>query len=121
MRRNGFTFKNGELIIPETGAYYLYSQVYFNHNDPKVDANLLHFMYRISGTTGETVLTSIITRSVQIGDSPPLYNSYTGGVFECKKGDRLMVGVGEEIFKFARFIESLSYFGAFLVERYKVV
>ena len=121
MKENGFKFANGKLTIPEDGVYYLYSQVYFNHNDKEKDPNIAHFMYKQSGNEGETILTSLVTRSVKIGESPLLYNSFTGGLFYCKKNDVLMVGVSEELKGMAQFIESLSYFGGFLVERYKVV
>ena len=108
---------NGELIIPEDGLYYLYSQVYFNHNDREKDANIAHFMYKKSGSVGETILTSLVTRSVQLGTSPVLYNGFTAGQFHCRKGDRLMVGVSEELLNMAQFIESLSYFGGYLIQQ----
>ena len=78
---------------------------------------MAHFMYKISGNDGETILTSLITRSVQLGNNAPLFNSFTGGLFHCKKGDRIMVGVTEELRRMALFVESFSYFGAFLVQR----
>lgn len=117
LKGNGFRFQKGELIIPEDGIYYLYSQVYFNHDDKEKDPNIAHFMYKKSGSVGETVLTSIVTRSEKIGVSPVLYNSFTAGQFNCRKGDRVMVGVSEELIGMVQFIESLSYFGGFLVER----
>eukprot|EP00795_Rhopilema_esculentum_P016985 gene16985-8487_t len=118
MKGHGFTFRNGELIVPENGVYHVYSQVYFNHNDIKKDPNIAHFVYKKSGSDGERILTSLVTRSVKIGNSPVLFNGYTAGMFYLKKGDRLMVGVSEELLRMAQFVESLSYFGAFLIERY---
>ena len=118
MKGHGFTFRNGELIVPENGVYHVYSQVYFNHNDIHKDPNIAHFVYKKSGSDGERILTSLVTRSVKIGNSPVLFNGYTAGMFYLKKGDRLMVGVSEELLRMAQFVESLSYFGAFLIERY---
>ncbi len=97
--------------------YYVYSQVYFKHTDETKEPVMAHFMYRLSGNIGETILTSLVTRSAKIGNNDPLYNAYTGGQFYCKKNDRLMVGVSEELKNMAQFVESLSYFGAFLVQR----
>eukprot|EP00794_Sanderia_malayensis_P011131 gene11131-12302_t len=114
---NGFEFSNGQLKVPESGMYYVYSQVYFRHKDLAKDPIMTHFMYRQSGNDGETILTSLMTRSAKIRSNDPLFNSYTGGVFYCKKGDLLMVGVSEEVQKLALFIETFSYFGAYLVER----
>ena len=120
LRGNGFKFHNGELIIPEDGIYYLYSQVYFNHNDINKDPNMIHFMYKISNSEGETILTSLVTRGNQIGSNSVLFNSFTGGLQRCKKGDRLMVGVTDELKNMVQFVETYTYFGAYLVERYTV-
>ena len=117
LRGNGFQFRNGELTVPEDGIYYLYSQVYFQHDNDGLDPNMIHFIYKKSGTKGEIVLTSIVTRGSRILRSSMLYSSYTGGLHKCRKGDQLMVGVSDELKGIVKYIETFTYFGAYLVER----
>ena len=120
MKGNGFTFSNGALIVPEDGLYYVYSQFYFHHTDERKDPNMVHFMYKESGSGGETILTSIVTRGKKIENKAILFNSYTGGLHKCKKGDKLMVGVSDELKGMVMYVETHTYFGAYLVERYAV-
>jgi len=120
LKGNGFAFSNGELIVPEDGLYYVYSQFYFHHTDERKDPNMVHFMYKESGSGGETILTSIVTRGKKIENKAILFNSYTGGLHKCKKGDKLMVGVSDELKSMVMYVETHTYFGAYLVERYTV-
>ncbi|KAK2566641.1 Tumor necrosis factor ligand superfamily member 10 [Acropora cervicornis] len=114
----GMAYSDGELIIPLSGRYYVYSQLYFQEAKK---AHLIHFVHRSRNGTKTIIMRSVASRChgqrASNGDKVKtfLYSSYQGGVFDLLADDRILVGVSEDNKGSISTGESASYFGAFLV------
>lgn len=111
-------YSDGELIIPLSGRYYVYSQLYFQETKK---AHLIHFVHRSRNGTKIIIMRSVASRChgkrASNGDEGKtfLYSSYQGGVFDLLADDRILVGVSEDNKGSISTGESASFFGAFLV------
>ena len=111
-------YSDGELIIPLSGRYYVYSQLYFQEAKK---VHLIHFVHRSRNGTNTIIMRSVASRChgqrASKGDNVKafLYSSYQGGVFDLLADDRILVGVSEDNKGSISTGESASYFGAFLV------
>lgn len=114
----GMAYSDGGLIIPLSGRYYVYSQLYFQEAKK---VHLIHFVHRSRNGTKTVIMRSVASRChgkrASKGDKVDtfLYSSYQGGVFDLLANDRIQVGVSEDNMGSISTGESASYFGAFLV------
>jgi len=109
----GMQYENGELIIPQSGRYYVYSQLYFQVEDDR--PHMIHFVHLNRNGTQQAIMRSVSSRCRAKKAKTFLYSSYQGGVFELENGDHIFVGVSEGNTKSISTAESASFFGAFLV------
>lgn len=109
----GMQYRNGELIIPLSGRYYIYSQLYFQDEDDR--AHLVHFVHLSRNGTQTIIMRSVSSRCRAKKSRTFLYSSYQGGVFDLLNGDHILVGVSEDNTGSVSTGESASFFGAFLV------
>lgn len=102
---NGVEYRNGRLVIPEDGLYYVYSHVSFEENfghgssrgSRSVSNSLSHYLYRynmVYRNGGEELLlmnslTKCWDENKQFGE----YSSYLGAVFKLRIGDEIFVKV----------------------------
>ncbi|XP_006134688.1 tumor necrosis factor ligand superfamily member 10 isoform X1 [Pelodiscus sinensis] len=119
--------KNGELIIPRTGFYYIYSQTYFRFREPETEDSesdllaqvrnpkqMVQYVYKLT-TYPEPILlmksarTSCWSKKAEYG----LYSIYQGGVFQLKRHDKIFVSVSNE--DMVDMDKEASFFGAFLI------
>uniref|UniRef100_A0A8C4WAA7 Tumor necrosis factor ligand superfamily member 10 n=1 Tax=Gopherus evgoodei TaxID=1825980 RepID=A0A8C4WAA7_9SAUR len=119
--------KNGELIIPRTGFYYIYSQTYFRFSEPENEDSesdplalsrnpkqMVQYVYKLT-TYPEPILlmksarTSCWSKKAEYG----LYSIYQGGVFQLKRDDKIFVSVSNE--DMVDMDKEASFFGAFLI------
>ncbi|XP_020649476.3 tumor necrosis factor ligand superfamily member 10 isoform X1 [Pogona vitticeps] len=131
-RGNSFCYnvdvRNGELVIRQTGFYYIYSQIYFRFrepegvepdSDPGSDSvrNPKQMVQYISKFTDypdpillmKSARTSCWSKNAEYG----LYSIYQGGVFHLKNNDRIFVSVSSK--DLVDMDRETSFFGAFLV------
>nr|QIE07166.1 TNFSF10 [Lepidosiren paradoxa] len=118
--------KNGELVIPRAGLYYIYSQTYFRYVEHKEadDSSklgnalkykqMVQYIYKITTYPDPILLlksakTTCWSKNAEYG----LYSIYQGGVFELKPGDRVFVSLSNV--DLASMDETSSYFGAFVI------
>jgi len=113
---NGFSLDQGELIIPKSGVYYVYSQVYFHHTDDTKDPNMNHVLYKKSNSRLISIFAGLVTRGRRFRYKDVLFTSYTGGLHRFRKNDRLMVAVSTQMTGMVKYGETHTYFGAYLVE-----
>lgn len=106
-------YENGELIIPQAGRYYIYSQLYFQVEDDR--AHLVHFVHLNRTGDQQVIMRSVTSRCRAKKTKEYLYSSYQGAVFELHSGDHVLVGVSEDDTQIISMGASASYFGAFLV------
>ncbi|XP_062971322.1 tumor necrosis factor ligand superfamily member 10 isoform X1 [Cynocephalus volans] len=124
---NHFHLRNGELVIHQTGFYYVYSQIYFRFLEPeeiwgtvseeenkKKNKQMVQYIYKSTNYPDPILLMKSARNSCWSKDSEyGLYSIYQGGVFELKENDRIFVSVTNE--HLVDMNQEASFFGAFLV------
>nr|BAC79267.1 tumor necrosis factor related apoptosis inducing ligand [Gallus gallus] len=124
---------NGELVVPQTGFYYIYSQTYFRFRENededsglleriKNPKQLVQYIYKLTNYPDPILLmksarTSCWSKKAEYG----LYSVYQGGVFQLKREDRIFVSVSNS--DIVDMDKEASFFGAFMisVKRQKTV
>nr|XP_025961560.1 tumor necrosis factor ligand superfamily member 10 [Dromaius novaehollandiae] len=117
--------RNGELVVPKTGFYYIYSQTYFrfreNENEDsdllaqiRNPKQLVQYVYKLTNYPEPILLmksarTSCWSKKAEYG----LYSIYQGGVFQLKRDDRIFVSVSNG--DIVDMDKEASFFGAFLI------
>ncbi|NXY90873.1 TNF10 factor, partial [Alcedo cyanopectus] len=115
--------RNGELVIPQAGFYYIYSQTYFRfreNEDPDLLAQirnpkqLVQYVYKLTNYPEPILLmksarTSCWSKKAEYG----LYSIYQGGVFQLKREDRIFVSVSNS--DIVDMDKEASFFGAFMI------
>ncbi|NWX45244.1 TNF10 factor, partial [Steatornis caripensis] len=117
--------RNGELVIPQTGFYYIYSQTYFrfreNENEDsdllaqiRNPKQLVQYVYKLTNYPEPILLmksarTSCWSKKAEYG----LYSVYQGGVFQLKREDRIFVSVSNS--DIVDMDKEASFFGAFMI------
>lgn len=117
--------RNGELVIPQTGYYYIYSQIYFrfreNENEDsgllaqiRNPKQLVQYVYKLTDYPEPILLmksarTSCWSKKAEYG----LYSIYQGGVFQLKRDDRIFVSVSNS--DIVDMDKEASFFGAFMI------
>ena len=128
---------DGELVMPQAGLYYIYSQTYFRHmvspeEEEEEDGDeeeaarenagssvrgkpMLQYVYKKMGSYPVPILlmknarTTCWSRDTEFG----LYSIYQAGLFQLGAGDRVFVTVSNV--STIDMDEKSSFFGAFLV------
>ncbi|XP_030312313.1 tumor necrosis factor ligand superfamily member 10 isoform X2 [Calypte anna] len=117
--------RNGELVIPQTGFYYIYSQTYFRFRENENEGSdllaqirnpkqLVQYVYKLTNYPEPILLmksarTSCWSKKAEYG----LYSVYQGGVFQLKREDRIFVSVSNS--EIVDMDKEASFFGAFMV------
>lgn len=117
--------RNGELVVPQTGYYYIYSQIYFrfreNENEDsgllaqiRNPKQLVQYVYKLTDYPEPILLmksarTSCWSKKAEYG----LYSIYQGGVFQLKRNDRIFVSVSNS--DIVDMDKEASFFGAFMI------
>ncbi|XP_025057553.1 tumor necrosis factor ligand superfamily member 10 isoform X2 [Alligator sinensis] len=119
--------RNGELIIPKTGFYYIYCQTYFRFREPEDEDSdsdlseqirnpkqMVQYVYKLTSYPEPILLlksarSSCWSKKAEYG----LYSIYQGGVFQLKRNDRIFVSVSNE--DIVDMDKEASFFGAFLI------
>ncbi|XP_078406400.1 tumor necrosis factor ligand superfamily member 15-like isoform X2 [Cetorhinus maximus] len=113
--KNGFIYQNGSLIVPVTGQYFVYSQVYLRAKNC-VESNTF-----IRHTINKRIRTdlapmTLISKTVQcqpnIGDFW-FQTNYVGGKFTLNKGDELFANISD--LALLGNDENQTFFGALLL------
>ncbi|XP_019645044.1 PREDICTED: tumor necrosis factor ligand superfamily member 10-like [Branchiostoma belcheri] len=114
-------YNNGDLIIPQDGFYYVYSQVvYYRFLLDKTTGRkdtpyqMIHFVLKQTSYPEpqeilKSVRSSCWSRKAEFG----LHTSYQGGVFRLQRGDRIWVACSN--LHLVSLDETASFFGAFMV------
>ncbi|XP_015328071.1 tumor necrosis factor ligand superfamily member 10 isoform X2 [Bos indicus] len=124
---NNLYLRNGELVILQTGFYYIYSQTYFRFQEPeevlgtvsteenrKKIKQMVQYIYKYTNYPDPILLMKSARNSCWSKDSEyGLYSIYQGGIFELKENDRIFVSVTNE--RLVDLDQEASFFGAFLI------
>ncbi|XP_036610414.1 tumor necrosis factor ligand superfamily member 10 isoform X2 [Trichosurus vulpecula] len=118
---------DGELIISQTGYYYIYSQTYFRFQElegssvstlseekSKHPKQLVQYIYKVTSYPEPILLLKSVKTSCWSKNSEyGLYSIYQGGVFELRENERIFVSVSND--KLIDMDKEASFFGAFLI------
>ncbi|KAM5335924.1 tumor necrosis factor ligand superfamily member 10 [Glossophaga mutica] len=120
---NNMHLRNGELIILQTGLYYIYSQTYFRFQEPedvstagnrRKNKQMVQYIYKFTTYSDPILLMKSARNSCWSKDSEyGLYSIYQGGIFELKENDKIFVSVTNE--ELMDMDQEASFFGAFLI------
>ncbi|XP_006764178.1 PREDICTED: tumor necrosis factor ligand superfamily member 10 [Myotis davidii] len=115
--------RNGELVIHQTGFYYIYSQTYFRFLEPENDSTvgirkknkqMVQYIYKVTDYPEPILLMKSARNSCWSKDSQyGLYSIYQGGIYELQENDRIFVSVTNA--QLVDMDQQASYFGAFLI------
>uniref|UniRef100_A0AAT9JHL5 Tumor necrosis factor n=1 Tax=Amphiprion clarkii TaxID=80970 RepID=A0AAT9JHL5_AMPCL len=132
--QGGLELNNNEIVIPENGLYFVYSQASFrvscssnNADDTASMVHLSHTVKRWSSSYGnddakmsyQTILHSVRTacQKTAINDSDKdgswFSAVYMGAVFNLRKGDRLKTVMEEEMLEKLEDEPGKTFFGVF--------
>lgn len=111
----GFKFKKGIITIPKYGFYHIYSQIFFQHDEKKLDPMLVHYVYLFRNTEKWILMQSYVTKPEHTRGGQAFFTTNTGGVFRLLEGDQIAIGVDPEHLTLISYAESTTYFGAYLV------
>ncbi|XP_064900759.1 tumor necrosis factor ligand superfamily member 10-like [Columba livia] len=117
--------RNGELVIPQTGFYYIYSQIYFHFRENEnEDSDLLaqvrnpkqlvQYVCKLTNYPEPILLmksarTSCWSKKAEYG----LYSIYQGSVIQLKREDRIFVSISNG--DIVDMDKEASFFGAFMI------
>ncbi|XP_008118964.1 tumor necrosis factor ligand superfamily member 15 [Anolis carolinensis] len=120
------TYSDGYLTVPETGDYFVYTQVSYRCPDGKCEnlekcminpsekTIITQIISKISSSYGSEPKQQLIT-STSIGEKEMWKKTlYLGGILELRERDKLMVNVSNpELVDIA--LPAMTFFGAFLI------
>nr|ASU63839.2 TNF-alpha [Gymnocypris eckloni] len=119
----GLKLVNREIIIPNDGIYFVYSQVSFHiscKNDRTEDQDVVHMSHavlRYSESYGsyKPLLSAIRSACVHVSDSEDLwYNTiYLGAAFHLRAGDKLRTETTTELLPRVENENGKTFFGVF--------
>ncbi|KAM5275013.1 tumor necrosis factor ligand superfamily member 10 [Hipposideros larvatus] len=124
---NNLHLRNGELVIQQTGLYFIYSQTYFRFQEPenvletvsreenrRKNKQMVQYIYKVTSYPDPILLMKSARNSCWSKDSEyGLYSIYQGGMFELKENDKIFVSVTNEAM--IDMDQEASFFGAFLI------
>lgn len=129
--QGGLELKNNQIVIPQNGLYFVYSQASFRVNCSSSDADdaslqpivhVSHTVKRRSKSLGNkdlTILHSIRSVCQMKASSNPdeegnwFSSVYMGAVFNLMKGDRLRTVMGEKMLQGLEDETGKTFFGVF--------
>ncbi|NP_001279173.1 tumor necrosis factor ligand superfamily member 15-like [Callorhinchus milii] len=97
--KNGLIYRNGTLVVPVAGQYYVYSQVYLGSRGCTQDNHLISHVIkrtpRPGSGSGPVTLVSRTVRCQSAATDIWLQTSHIGGMFMFDQGDQLFVQVSD--------------------------
>lgn len=107
---------DGEIVVPQDGIYFVYSQVHFETAHSGHDLQVMQCLFKRTALHPElTVLAkAAATQCLNSESGVDLYSSHQGALFHLEKGDRLslyVLNIGA-----VRFSPESTYFGAFMID-----
>ncbi|XP_072532589.1 tumor necrosis factor (ligand) superfamily, member 10 like 4 [Salminus brasiliensis] len=107
---------DGEIVVPQDGIYFVYSQVYFESAHSGRDLQVMQYLFKRTDLHPElTVLAkAAATQCLNSESGVGLYSSHQGALFHLERGDRLALYVRN--MGAVHFPPEATYFGAFMID-----
>ncbi|XP_067868737.1 tumor necrosis factor ligand superfamily member 15-like [Heterodontus francisci] len=113
--KNGFIYQNGSLIVPVTGRYFVYCQVFLRNIDC-VESSFLVAHTVNKRTQTDSAPMTLISKNVWCQpniDRLWFQTNYIGGTFTLNKGDELFANISD--LTLLGIEEHKTFFGALLL------
>ncbi|XP_030638083.1 tumor necrosis factor (ligand) superfamily, member 10 like 4 [Chanos chanos] len=108
---------DGEIVIPQDGLYFVYSQVYFALSPSTVIRYqpFMQYLYRLTESYPKpTILAkAAITPCLETKSDFQAFSSHHGALYQLQRGDKLSLSVFA--LKAVRFKQDATFFGAFMI------
>ncbi|KAM9440777.1 tumor necrosis factor (ligand) superfamily, member 10 like 4 [Clarias gariepinus] len=107
---------DGEIVIPQNGIYFVYSQVNFVTSNLKPDLQLVQYLFKGTRLYAEPMMLSkaVASRHLDVKSREGLYSSHQGALFQLEQGDRLSLCVSNMDAVLLQ--PEATYFGAFILD-----
>ncbi|KAL6463060.1 hypothetical protein MHYP_G00274510 [Metynnis hypsauchen] len=107
---------DGEIVVPQDGIYFVYSQVYFQSSHSGRDLQFTQYMFKQTALQPEPAMLAKATETpcLRSGSGVDLFSSHQGALFRLERGDRLSLYVFNQ--GAVRFAPEFTYFGAFMID-----
>ncbi|KAL7838892.1 hypothetical protein AOLI_G00272960 [Acnodon oligacanthus] len=107
---------DGEIVVPQDGIYFVYSQVYFESPRSGRDLQFTQYMFKRTALQLEPVMLTKATATpcLKSESGVDLFSSHQGALFHLERGDRIslyILNMGA-----VHFAPEATYFGAFMID-----
>lgn len=111
-----FLSPDGEIVVPQDGIYFVYSQVNFITSHPRPDPQLVQYLFkRMPSHPGLMMLGKAgSSRRFDSESIVDLYSSHQGALFQLQQGDRLSLHVSN--IHTVLLQPEATFFGAFIID-----
>ncbi|KAF7688975.1 tumor necrosis factor (ligand) superfamily, member 10 like 4 isoform X2 [Silurus meridionalis] len=106
----------GEIVVPQDGIYFIYSQVHFITSHTRPDLQLVQYLLKSTVLHPEPTMLGKAGLSRRLGSEPSmgLLSSHQGALFHLEQGDRLSLFVSNMSAVLLQ--PEATYFGAFKID-----
>ncbi|XP_053474134.1 tumor necrosis factor (ligand) superfamily, member 10 like 4 [Ictalurus furcatus] len=107
---------DGEIVVPQDGIYFVYSQVNFMTSHLGPDLQLVQYLFKRAASHPELMMLGKagVSRRLDPESSVGLYSSQQGALFQLERGDRLSLFVSN--MEAVLLQPEATYFGAFIID-----
>uniref|UniRef100_A0AAR2IXM2 Tumor necrosis factor (ligand) superfamily, member 10 like 4 n=1 Tax=Pygocentrus nattereri TaxID=42514 RepID=A0AAR2IXM2_PYGNA len=107
---------DGEIVVPQDGIYFVYSQVYFESSHSGRDLQFTQYMFKQTALQPEPAMLAKATATpcLMSESGAALFSSHQGALFHLERGDRLSLYIHN--LGTVRFAPESTYFGAFMID-----
>ncbi|KAL7834265.1 hypothetical protein SRHO_G00285120 [Serrasalmus rhombeus] len=107
---------DGEIVVPQDGIYFVYSQVYFESSHSGRDLQFTQYTVKRTALQPEPAMLAKATATpcLMSESGAALFSSHQGALFHLERGDRLSLYIHN--LGTVRFAPESTYFGAFMID-----
>ncbi|KAK3509207.1 hypothetical protein QTP70_025560 [Hemibagrus guttatus] len=108
---------DGEIVVPQDGIYFVYSQMNFVTSRSRPDLQLVQYLFKRTTSHPELMMlgkAGALSRRLDSESGVGLYSSHQGALFQLEQGDRLSLCVSNMDAVLLQ--PEATYFGAFIID-----
>lgn len=108
---------DGEIVVPQGGVYFVYSQMNFMTSRSRPDLQLVQYLFKRTASHPELIMlgkAGALSRRLDTECGVGLYSSHQGALFQLEQGDRLLLCVSNMDTVLLQ--PEATYFGAFIID-----
>lgn len=107
---------DGEIVVPQAGIYFVYSQINFITSHKGPDLQLVQYIFRRTLSHPELMMLGKAGMSQRLDSESRvgLYSSHQGALFQLEQGDKLSLCLSS--MDAVLYQPEATYFGAFIID-----